>query len=90
VISPSLAGHLLRRYSGSRADGEAAEPRPLLSAREQEILRLVAQGLTDKQIAARLYLSPRTIQNHLTRMREKTGTRRRSELTRWAVIHAFT
>jgi DNA-binding CsgD family transcriptional regulator len=46
--------------------------------------------MTDKQIASRLFISPRTVQNHLTRMREKTGTRRRSELTRWAVIHAFT
>lgn len=90
VISPSLAGHLLRQFSGSHANGEPAGVRPLLSAREQEILRLVSQGMTDKQIAGRLYISPRTVQNHLTRMREKTGTRRRSELTRWAVIHAFT
>ena len=90
VIAPSLAGHLLRQFAGAHAGGEPAEPRPLLSAREQEILRLVSRGMTDKQIAGRLFISPRTVQNHLTRMREKTGTRRRSELTRWAVIHAFT
>jgi DNA-binding CsgD family transcriptional regulator len=34
-------------------------------------------------------ISPRTVQNHLTRIREKTGLRRRSELTRWAVEHAI-
>ena len=89
IITPTLAGHLLREYSQA-SRGEAPSARPLLGSREHEILRLVAQGLTDKEIGARLYISPRTVQNHLTRIREKTGLRRRSELTRWAVEHTFT
>jgi two-component system NarL family response regulator len=87
VITPELAGHLLREFSGS-ARGEGSSVRPLLAARELETLRLVADGLTDNEIGKQLYISPRTVQNHLTRIREKTGLRRRSELARWAVEHA--
>ena len=89
IITPMLAGHLLREYSQA-SKGEAPTARALLGSREHEILRLVAQGLTDKEIGTKLYISPRTVQNHLTRVREKTGLRRRSELTRWAVEHTFT
>ena len=88
VITPELAGHLLREFSGG-ARGEGSSLRPLLGARELEILRLVADGLTDNEIGRQLYISPRTVQNHLTRIREKTGLRRRSELARWAVEHAI-
>jgi DNA-binding NarL/FixJ family response regulator len=89
VITPELAGHLLREFSGS-ARGEGSSVRPLLAARELEILRLVADGLTDNEIGKQLYISPRTVQNHLTHIREKTGLRRRTELTRWAMDHALT
>jgi DNA-binding NarL/FixJ family response regulator len=88
VITPELAGHLLREFSGN-ARGEGSSVRPLLAPRELEILRLVADGLTDNEIGKQLYISPRTVQNHLTRVREKTGLRRRSELARWAVEHAI-
>jgi DNA-binding CsgD family transcriptional regulator len=53
-----------------------------------EGLRLLTQGLADREIAQRLFVSPRTVQHHLARVREKTDTRRRSELARWAVIHS--
>jgi DNA-binding NarL/FixJ family response regulator len=88
VITPELARHLLREFSGT-ARGEGSSVRPLLAAREMEILRLVADGLTDNEIGKQLYISPRTVQNHLTHIREKTGVRRRSELARWAVEHAI-
>jgi len=88
VITPELAGHLLRQFSGN-ARGEGSAARPLLGGRELEILRLVADGLTDNEIGKQMYISPRTVQNHLTRIREKTGLRRRSELARWAVQHAI-
>jgi DNA-binding NarL/FixJ family response regulator len=89
VISPMLAGHLLKEYSRA-SRGEGSHVRPLLGEREHEVLRLVAGGGTDKEIAERLYISPRTVQNHLTRIREKTGLRRRAQLTRWAMEHALT
>jgi DNA-binding NarL/FixJ family response regulator len=89
VITPALARHLLREYSHV-SRGEPLSVRPLLAQREQEVLRLLAQGYTDREIGHQLYISPRTVQNHLTRVREKTGMRRRSELARWAVEHAMT
>ena len=52
-----------------------------LSAREQELVTLVAQGRTDAQIAAQLYISIRTVRSHLDRIRDKTGARRRADLT---------
>jgi non-specific serine/threonine protein kinase len=58
-----------------------------LSAREQELVTLVAQGHTDAQIAAALYISVRTVRTHLDRIRDKTGCRRRADLTRLA-LHA--
>lgn len=87
VIAPQLAPHLLRAYSRASA-GESPEVRSKLTATEHEVLRLVAQGLTDVQISRRLHVSPRTVQNHLGSVRLKTGVRRRSELARWAVLHA--
>jgi len=89
IISPMLAGHLLSAYSRT-SRGEASGVRPLLGKREHEILRLLAGGCTDKEIAATVFISPRTVQNHLTRIREKTGLRRRAELTRWAMEHSLT
>jgi non-specific serine/threonine protein kinase len=56
-----------------------------LSARERELVTLVAQGNTDAQIAARLCLSPRTVSSYLDRIRSKTGCRRRADLTRLAL-----
>jgi predicted ATPase/DNA-binding CsgD family transcriptional regulator len=55
-----------------------------LSVRERELVTLVAQGYTDAQIAAQLYISVRTVGSHLDRIRDKTGYRRRADLTRLA------
>jgi DNA-binding CsgD family transcriptional regulator len=60
----------------------APAPRlPRLSARERELITLVARGRTDAQIAEQLYISVRTIRSHLDRIRDKTGCRRRADLT---------
>jgi DNA-binding CsgD family transcriptional regulator len=56
-----------------------------LSARERELVTLVAQGRTDAQIAAELHISVRTVSSHLDRIRDKTGCRRRADLTRLAL-----
>ena len=56
-----------------------------LSARECELVTLVARGRTDAQIAAQLYISIRTVRSHLDRIRDKTGCRRRADLTRLAL-----
>jgi DNA-binding NarL/FixJ family response regulator len=61
------------------------EPVDLLSDREREILLLVAQGLTNKEIAAKLFLSPYTARNHVIRILDKLGLSRRSEAAAQAV-----
>ncbi|MGH3169411.1 MAG: ATP-binding protein [Trebonia sp.] len=66
---------------------ESPEPAPgrLLSPRERELVTLVAQGNTNAEIAARLHISVRTVASHLDRIRDKTGCRRRADLTRLAL-----
>jgi DNA-binding CsgD family transcriptional regulator len=65
---------------------QPAAPVPgTLSARERELVTLVAQGRTDAQIAVELYISIRTVRSHLDRIRDKTGCRRRADLTRLAL-----
>lgn len=71
-VSATLAGYLLQ------------VPIPI-TAREREILELVAGGETDQDIAERLTLSVRTVHSHLDRIRDKTGARRRADLTRLAI-----
>ena len=64
----------------------AAAPSPgRLSVRERELVTLVAQGRTDAQIAAQLFISVRTVRSHLDRIRDKTDCRRRADLTRLAL-----
>jgi len=58
-----------------------------LTAREVEVLRLVAQGLTDAQVAKHLVISPRTINTHLTLIYGKIGVSSRSAATRYAIEH---
>ena len=85
AISPSLTGGLLRALRGEGP--AAARAQAGLAPREREVLGLVAEGLTDDQIAERLFISARTVQAHLARVRDKVGVRRRSQLVRWATEH---
>jgi DNA-binding CsgD family transcriptional regulator len=60
-----------------------------LSAREVEVLRLVAQGLTNPQVAERLFLSPRTVEQHLRSIYNKLGVSTRAAATHFAVSHGL-
>ena len=60
-------------------------PLARLSPRERELVTLVARGRTDAQIAGQLYITVRTVSSHLDRIRDKTGCRRRADLTRLAL-----
>jgi DNA-binding CsgD family transcriptional regulator len=75
---------LLLTAPGPPVPAAAAGPAQL-SARERELVTLVARGRTDAQIAAELYISIRTVRSHLDRIRDKTGCRRRADLTRLAL-----
>jgi len=69
--------------TGATADQTAGLAR--LSPRERELVTLVARGRTDAQIAAELFITVRTVTSHLDRIRDKTGCRRRADLTRLAL-----
>jgi DNA-binding NarL/FixJ family response regulator len=82
VIEAELAGQVFRGYRPGGADA-----RPLLTERERQVVRLVGQGFTDRQIADALYISSRTVQNQLSTIRGKLGLGRRSELAHWGATH---
>lgn len=96
VFTPGLAGLVLgeyRRLAQSGAPGQANQggeaadgPRaPQLTERETEVLRLVATGLTYPQIAQRLTLSPRTVQNHVQNTLSKLQLHNKAQLVRYAL-----
>jgi DNA-binding NarL/FixJ family response regulator len=70
-----IVEHLQRGARGGAADEIGA----LLSAREQEVLRLLADGLTDREIAGALAISPRTVESHVSSVLRKLGVRNRAE-----------
>jgi DNA-binding NarL/FixJ family response regulator len=84
-VSPTLAAHLLQA-----ARAPAPDRRLTLTEREKEILALVAQGERDQDIASQLFISVRTVRSHLDRIRDKTGRRRRPDLTRLALEEGLT
>ncbi|MDG4833168.1 response regulator transcription factor [Solwaraspora sp. WMMD1047] len=87
VFTPGLAGLVLGEYRrlATEPAGGGAEDQPRLTDRETEVLRLVAKGLSYKQIAARLGLSHRTVQNHVQNTLGKLQLHNRVELTRYAI-----
>ena len=85
VFTPGLAGLVLGEYRRiARNPGT-----PTLTERETEILRYVAKGLTAKQIAGRLSLSHRTVENHVQATFRKLQLANRVELTRYAIEHGL-
>jgi len=85
VFTPGLAGLVLGEYR-RLLEGPAEDPlAPKLTDRETEVLRLVAKGMSYKQIAERLFLSHRTVQNHVQNTLRKLQMHNRVELTRYAI-----
>jgi non-specific serine/threonine protein kinase len=60
-----------------------------LSKREREVVAMVAAGMTNRQIAGRLFIAERTAEGHVERIRNKLGFRSRTEVATWAVEHGF-
>lgn len=84
VFTPGLAGLVLGEYR-RLSDAPAADDTPRLTERETEVLRLVAKGLSYKQIAERLVLSHRTVQNHVQNTLRKLQMHNRVQLVRYAI-----
>jgi DNA-binding NarL/FixJ family response regulator len=83
VFSPRLAGFVLDAFRAGEPVGADAELETL-TAREREVLQLIARGYRYKEIAARLHLSLRTIESHVSSVLRKLQLSSRHELTRWA------
>jgi DNA-binding NarL/FixJ family response regulator len=76
LIQPQIAGRLISRF-GQQTRGNSTHE--TLTAREQEVLRLLARGLRNKEIAARLYVSERTVNFHLANIYQKLNVSGRTE-----------
>ncbi|WP_435835877.1 response regulator [Streptomyces bacillaris] len=93
LVSPSITVRLLRRLrTGGSAPGTAAAPgavparpgAPQLSPREREVVVLLAEGLTNAEIATALSITVGTVKTHLTNVQAKLGARNRVEIAAWA------
>ena len=83
VFSPRLAGFVLDAFKAGDRVGDDAELNEL-TPREQEVLQLIARGYRYKEIAARLHLSVKTVEAHVSSVLRKLQLSSRHELTRWA------
>ena len=97
VFTPGLAGLVLGEFRRMAAEPEpepevpagATRPIPELTARETEVLRLVATGMSYKEIASELFLSHRTVQNHVQNTLGKLHLHNRVELVRFALARGL-
>ena len=85
VFSPRLAGFVLDAFRGGEVVGDAELDE--LTPREREVLQLIARGYMYKEIAARLHLSVKTVESHVSNVLRKLQLSTRHELARWATQH---
>lgn len=88
VFSPRLAGFVLDAFgttAGTPAVAVADDELDRLSAREQEVMRLIARGYAYKEVAAHLYISIKTVETHVSAVLRKLQLSSRHELTAWAL-----
>jgi len=76
LVDPSLTASIFERLRNTRGEGE---PEARLTAQEQRVLDLIAEGLTNREIAERMHLAERTIKNYVSNMLGKLGMRHRTE-----------
>jgi DNA-binding NarL/FixJ family response regulator len=85
LLSPSVTRRLIEAFAGSET-GTGRQPAQLddLTEREREIVTLVAEGLSNEEIASRLFISPATARTHVSRAMSKLGARNRTQLVVFA------
>ena len=83
-VYPGVVSALVRSYLDRVRRGEAL-PTSMLTSREEEVVKLIAEGSSSKEIADRLTISIKTVERHRANILEKLGMRDRTELTRYAI-----
>lgn len=84
LIAPSVTARLLQRFAEAPTGAPPVQPIEPLTAREEEVLLTVAQGLTNPEIADALHISLSTVKSHLASLMAKLGARNRVEIAIWA------
>ncbi|MHC4662671.1 MAG: response regulator [Planctomycetota bacterium] len=87
-LSPKMADVLVKDYVKQLTEADSGT-HPVLSPREREVLQLLAEGRTTKQIAASLYISPKTVESHRRQVMEKLDIHSVAELTKYAIRAGF-
>ena len=85
-LSERMATRMLQRLAGKAPAGAAASSIESLSDRELEVFQLIAQGLSTREVAERLYLSIKTVETHLDHIKAKLGLESSRELFRYAIV----
>jgi two-component system response regulator DegU len=80
-VDPSLAGNMLRQLNNRRQRNDPSD----LSERETEVIRLIALGLSNRQISGKLYLSEKTVKNHISRIFGKINVTARTQAAIYAL-----
>jgi DNA-binding NarL/FixJ family response regulator len=90
-FTPSILKRLLGRYKESSQRGQVGGVRPTehLTSREREVLQMVAEGHVNKEIAATLYLSVKTVEKHRQQLMDKLSIHDVASLTRYAIANGF-
>ena len=83
LIAPSVTARLLAAFAGAQVS-RPAQPVEPLTAREEDVLLAVAQGCTNNEIAAELFITQSTVKAHLAAVMRKLGARNRVEVAMWA------
>lgn len=89
VFTPGLAGLVLGEYRRMSETPDSEPTAPQLTERETDVLRFVAKGLTARQIANKLVISHRTVENHVQSTLRKLQLHNRVELARYAIEHGL-
>lgn len=84
VFSPRLAGFVLDAFAGQELPSSVDPELDRLSAREREVMRLIARGYAYREVAKELFISVKTVETHVSAVLRKLQLSSRHELTRWA------
>lgn len=84
LIAPSVTGRLLQAFAEGAPAGPPAQPLEPLTDREEVVLRAVARGRTNQEIAGELHITLSTVKTHVTSLMTKLGVRNRVEVAIWA------